>query len=53
MERECMCSRSKKHRLVFDGGESGNYTILLCDNCYSKEDKQFLISEELLTEQRI
>jgi hypothetical protein len=48
MERECICLSTKKHRLVFDGGVSGNYTVFLCDSCNSKEDKQFLISEELL-----
>ena len=48
MERKCLCSLTKKHRLVFDGGISGNYTILLCVDCYSKGDKQFLISEDIL-----
>lgn len=48
MERECICSRPKKHRLIFDGGVSGNYTLFFCIDCYSKEDKQFLISEEKL-----
>jgi hypothetical protein len=43
-----MCSRPKKHLLVFDGGVSGKYTMLLCVDCYSKGDKQFLISEEKL-----
>lgn len=52
MERECMCSRPKEHHLVFDGGESGHYTVLLCADCYSKDDKQFLISEELLLGER-
>ena len=50
MDRECMCSRPKKHRLVFDGGALENYAILLCATCYSKEDKQFLISEKHLGE---
>ena len=48
MERECLCSSPKKYRLTFDGGDSGNYIISLCKECYSKEDKQFLILEELV-----
>ena len=49
MERKCTCLQPKKHYLVFDGGKSGNYTIFLCSDCYSKEDKQFLISEKILS----
>ena len=48
MERKCSCSFPKKHCLVFDGGVSGNYTMFFCDECNSKEDKRFLISEETL-----
>ncbi len=48
MEHKCLCHFPKKHRLIFDGGISGNYTMLLCVDCYSKGDKQFLISEEIL-----
>jgi len=44
----CKCKRQIKHRLTFDGGSTGEYQIELCDVCYSNEDKQFLISEEVL-----
>lgn len=46
--RECECKVAKKHRLVFDGGSTGNYTINLCSKCYENENKEFLISEEML-----
>ena len=42
----CRDNLPKKHRLVFDGGPAGNYTLELCKVCYSEEDKKFLISEE-------
>jgi len=48
MERECMCNIPKKHRLIFDGEKQGQYSISLCENCYSKEDRQFLIHEEVI-----
>ncbi|WP_160289401.1 hypothetical protein [Nitrosopumilus adriaticus] len=48
MERECMCIAPKKHRLIFDGGEQGQYSISLCEKCNSEEDRQFLIYEEAM-----
>lgn len=50
MTRECVCIQEKIHRVIFDGGSSGFYTVDLCENCYSKEDRKFLISEEKLLE---
>jgi hypothetical protein len=42
----CFCKLPKKHRLIFDGGSSGQYTIDLCKRCYRQQDKRFLIFEE-------
>lgn len=47
---ECKCDDSKTYRLVFDGGQSGPYKVDLCNNCYKLEDKQFLLSEEIIGE---
>jgi len=47
-QRECVCKKPKKHRLLFSGGSSGNYSIDMCSICYEFDDKQFLISEETL-----
>ena len=43
----CNCKRPKKYNMVFDGGSTGQYQLVLCPRCYSNEDKQFLISEEV------
>lgn len=45
---ECKCSEEKKHRLTFDGGVSGQYTVDVCEKCYQKEDKEFLIREYIV-----
>ena len=46
---ECYCDEKKKYRLIFDGGDSGNYIVEYCQKCYDSDDKQFMISvEELL-----
>lgn len=42
----CPCNSAKSHRLVFDGGQNGQFVVELCHECYSVEDKKFLISEE-------
>lgn len=42
----CRCNKPKKHRLLLDGGSSGHYIIELCQSCYTKEDKKFVIKEE-------
>jgi len=45
-EYECICKDKKKYRLVFHGGDSGNYFVEYCQNCYDSDDKEFMISEE-------
>ncbi len=42
----CTDNFAKTHRLIFDGGQQGQFILELCDRCYPKEDKQFLITEE-------
>ena len=42
----CICKKKKTHKLVFDGGVLGNYTINLCSSCYLTQDKKFMITEE-------
>ena len=44
----CRCKSKKSHVLKFDGGSTGFYELQLCDGCYQKEDKGFLISEETI-----
>ena len=46
----CICNNPKKFKLTFDGGSSGQYLLELCKSCYDKEDKQFLIAEEIENE---
>lgn len=45
---QCTCDIPKNHKLIFDGGSSGIYELELCNICYQKEDKQFVISEEII-----
>jgi len=47
----CNCNRSKRHKLVFDGGVLGTYAVSLCNPCYLSQDKKFMISEEKFFEQ--
>lgn len=47
----CICNKEKTHKLIFDGGVLGNYTINLCNSCYLSQDKKFMISEEKIHEQ--
>lgn len=47
---QCFCDVVKIHRLIFDGGSSGNYQVELCSNCYGNQDKKFLVKEEYITE---
>lgn len=42
----CKCEELRVIRILFDGGDHGNYTIEYCQKCYDSDDKQFLISEE-------
>lgn len=48
MNRRCECDAEKKHRITFDGGNVGQYTIDYCDKCYAQDDKQFMTSSEEL-----
>lgn len=45
---ECECENDKKYRLKFDGDDSGNYEVKYCQKCYDQDDKQFMISTEVL-----
>jgi hypothetical protein len=45
MTRECMCVKEKTYQLIFDGGNSGFYTVDFCDDCYFQEDKKFVKTE--------
>ena len=48
IEYECECLEKKKFRIVFDGDSTGNYIIEYCQKCYDSDDKQFMISTEVL-----
>jgi len=45
---ECECPDKKKYRVIFDGASIGKYAIKYCQKCYDSDDKQFMISEELI-----
>jgi len=45
----CKCNRSKKYRLTIDGGSTGQYQLECCNSCYLKEDKHFVIEEEIIS----
>lgn len=47
---ECICDASKKYKLTFDGGKTGQYSVEVCENCYKNYDMRFLISEEIMEE---
>lgn len=42
----CSDDREKVHKLVYDGGQTGNYTLELCETCYRDRPKKFLVLEE-------
>lgn len=48
---ECKCTEEKKHRLVFDGGSSGQYTVDVCEKCNQEDDKKFLVSSNFLSQE--
>jgi hypothetical protein len=50
MNRICACKGPKTHLLIFDGGSLGEYTLSVCEPCYSDMDRKFLIKEEELDE---
>ena len=45
---ECECTCDKKYCLIFDGGDSENYAVEYCQNCFDNDDKQFLLSKEVI-----
>jgi len=45
MDRKCACKGPKTHKLIFDGGDFGDYSISVCEICNSEMDKKFLIEE--------
>lgn len=46
IEFECECTSEKRIRAIFDGGNSGYYSVDYCQSCFDGDDKQFLISME-------
>lgn len=48
IEYECECTENKKFRLTFDGGNNEKYIVEYCQKCFGLDDKQFMISEEVL-----
>lgn len=47
----CPCDSKKEHKLVFDGGILGHYSLDLCTSCYFTINKKFLISVETIPEE--
>ena len=45
---ECNCELEKKYRLTCDGDSTGNYIVEYCQSCFDSDDKQFLISTEVI-----
>ena len=48
LEYECDCTEKKKFRIVFDGDSTGNYIVEYCEKCFGQDDKQFMISTEVI-----
>jgi hypothetical protein len=46
---ECECIEDKRYRLIFDGGDSGQYAVEYCLKCFDSDDKLFMISKEELS----
>jgi hypothetical protein len=46
---ECNCEHEKNYRLTFDGGDSGNYIVEYCQRCCASDDRQFMVSMEMLS----
>jgi hypothetical protein len=38
----------KRFRITFDGGDSGYYIVDYCQKCFDSDDKQFLLSKEVI-----
>ncbi|PBO84883.1 MAG: hypothetical protein COA77_07280 [Thaumarchaeota archaeon] len=47
-EFACFCREEKKFQIIFDGADSGKYIVEYCQKCYDKDDKQFMISTEVI-----
>jgi hypothetical protein len=47
-EFECQ-HQPKTKKLLFSCQVTGNYQIFLCEDCYKKDDKKFLIAQENIT----
>jgi len=45
----CKCNESKTHQMIFDGGSTGAYSVALCSQCYTKQDKKFLLSKKIIS----
>ncbi len=45
---ELRCNHTPKYKLEFSCNRTGNYTIELCDDCRSKESRNYLIKEEII-----
>lgn len=41
---------SKKFRMKFSCEVTGDYEVLLCEDCHKTEDRKFLISEKEISE---
>ena len=41
------------HRLTLDAGSTGHIILELCLQCYEKQDKRFVINDEILKDNRI
>lgn len=46
---QCKCKETKTNQMIFDGGSTGAYSIVLCSQCYTKQDKKFLLSEKIIS----
>lgn len=43
------CSHdSRMYQMEFSDSTTGNYVLELCEKCYSKESKEFLVKEEII-----
>ena len=45
---KCNCENEKKYYLIFDSGDLENYSVEYCQECYDSDDKQFMISMEVI-----
>ncbi len=44
----CKCTNKKKHHLLMDAGVIGHYILELCDECEAKQNKKFLIGQDIV-----